>query len=96
MQFWLDLCRISGEYKIDKDNLEYTIMLYPPPSREAEDIERAFKVFGEELMVEYAINNSILLKERFFAICQNSAPLILGGFNVFIATIDLLCLQAPV
>ena len=34
MQFWLDLCRISGEYKIDKDNLEYTIMLYPPPSKE--------------------------------------------------------------
>lgn len=90
MEFWLELCRVEAQYDDVYDPVKnsatgdlitpvYTMMIFPPPSKEPKDIEHAFAKFGEELMKKHTINN-IINKHEFFDICKKNAAFLLGGW----------------
>lgn len=76
MDFWLDFCRGVGRFKVGQES--YSLMVFPPPSKDAKDIEDTFAKFGVKLMEGFS-PKSKMPRLEFYNICKENLSVLMGG-----------------
>ena len=83
MDFWLEICQGVGRFKVGEES--YSLMVFPPPSEDANAIEDTFAKFGVKLKEAFSLNRR-MAKNEFFNICKENVSILLGGYVSILLT----------